>query len=75
MIFMNAQVYGIENLVIYQDNQSAIIMEKNGRDSCTGNFRLIHIRYLFVKDSIDKGEINLEYCPTHLILAIFSLNN
>ena len=29
MMFMSAQGYGIENNVIYQDNQSTIRMEKN----------------------------------------------
>ena len=48
---------------------SAIHMEKNGRNSCTGNSRHIHIIYFFVKDIIYKGEMRVEYCPTHLLLA------
>ena len=70
-MFMGAQGYAIKNNVIYQDNQSAIRMEKNGRNSCTGNSRHIHIRYFFVKDRIDKGEMRVEYCPTHIMLADF----
>ena len=46
-------------------------MEKNGQNSCTGNSRHIHIRYFFVKDIIDKGEMKVENCPTHLMLADF----
>ena len=46
-------------------------MEKNGQNSCTGNSRHKHIRYFFVKDRIDKGEMRVEYCPTHLMLAGF----
>ena len=57
--------------VIYQDNQSAIRMERNERNSCTGNSRHIHIRYFFVKDRIAKGEMRVECCPTHLMLADF----
>ena len=71
IMFMGAQGYAIKKNVIYQDNQSAIRMEKNGRNSCTGNSRDIHIRYFFVKDRIDKGEMRVEYCPTHLMLADF----
>ena len=41
----------------FQDNQSTIIMEKNGRASCTVNSRHINIRHLFVKDRVDNGEI------------------
>ena len=71
IMFMGAQGYAIKNNEIYQDNQSAICMEKNGRNSCTGNSRHKHIRYFFVKDRIDKGEMRVEYCPTHLMLADF----
>ena len=70
-MFMGAQVYSIKNNVIYLDNQSAIRMKKNGRNSCTGNSRHIHIRYFFVKDGIDKGEVRVEYCTTHLMLSDF----
>ena len=66
---MSAQGYGIKNNVVYQDNQSTMRMVKNGRNSCTGNSRHIHIRYFFVKDRVDKGEIKVEYCPTLLMLA------
>ena len=44
-------------------------MEKNGRNSYTGNSYHIFIRYLLIKDRIDKKEVKFEYCPTHLMLA------
>ena len=69
IMFMGAQGYAIKNNVIYQDNQSTIRMEKNGQNSCTGNSRYIHIRYFLVNYRIDKGEMRVEYCTTHLILA------
>ena len=67
-MFMGAQGYAIKNNVTYQNNQSAIRMEKNGRNSCMGNSRHIHIRYFFVKDRIDKDEMRVDYCPKHLML-------
>ena len=69
--FMKAQGYDINTNAVYQDNQSAMKMEVNGRNSCTGNSRHVHIRYFFVKDRVDKGEITIEYCPTHIMLADF----
>ena len=69
MMFMSAQGYGIENNVLNQDNQSEICMEKNGNISFTGKSRHINIRYFFVKDRIEKGEMAVEHCPTHLMLA------
>ena len=41
--FMGGQGYKIEDTVVYQDNKSAILMEINGRNSCTGNSRHINI--------------------------------
>ena len=69
--FMNMQGYTIKNNVLYQDNQSTILMLKNGRNSCTGNSRHIHIRYFFVKDRVDKKEVKIEYCPSLDMLADF----
>ena len=43
--FLHEQGYQINPNILLQDNQSAIRMEKNGRNSCTGNSRHIDIRY------------------------------
>ena len=48
--FLNEQGYDLKSNALYQDNQSAIRMEVNGRNSCTGNSRHINIQYFFVKD-------------------------
>ena len=67
--FMKEQGYEIEKNVVYQDNQSAMKMEINRRNSCTGNSRHIDIRYFFTKDRVDKGEFKIEYCPTYKMVA------
>ena len=67
--FMSAQGYIVKKNILYQDNESAIRMEKNGRNSCTGNSRHIDIRYFFVKDRVDKGEVTIQHCPTTRMLA------
>ena len=56
---------------MYQDNESLIKKDNNGINSCTGNSRQISIRYLFVKDRVDKEEFIIEYCNTSTILANF----
>ena len=69
---MHEQGYIVENNTLLQDNQSTIfLMLKNGRNSCTGNSRIIDIRYFFVKDRIDNTEIRLEYCPSTNMLGDF----
>ena len=40
-MFLEAQGYNIYMNIIFQDNQSTISMAKNGRNSCTVNFRHI----------------------------------
>ena len=67
--FMMAQGYEIKKNIVYQDNQSAMKMEINGRNSCTGNSRHIDIRYFFTKDRIDKKEMTVEYCSTEEMIA------
>ena len=69
MYFMEAQGYPLNKNVVFQDNMSAIKMEKNGRNLCTGNSKHIHARYFFVKDRVSKKEIEIEYCPTGDMIA------
>ena len=69
--FISAQGYTIKDNIIYQDNQSAIKMERNGRMSSTGRTRHIHIRYFWVKDLVDQKLVKIEYCPTEIMLADF----
>ena len=69
--FLEAQGYNLEENTLFQDNQSAFRIQINGRRSCTGNSRYIHIRHFFVKDIVDKKKIQILYCPTEKILADF----
>ena len=67
--FMGAQGYILKNNLFHQDNQSAMKMEKNGRNSCTGNSRHIHIRFFFIKDQVDAKYMEIIHCPTEQMLA------
>jgi hypothetical protein len=66
---MEAQGYPLVTNIFHQDNQSAMKMEKNGRNSCTGNSRHIHIRHFFIKDQVDAKHLEIVYCPTEEMLA------
>ena len=50
-------------------NQSAMKMDINERNSCTGNFRHINIRYFVIKDQVYKGNIIVMYCPSYLMFT------
>jgi hypothetical protein len=62
--FMDAQGYGIQENIVFQDNKSAILMEKNGKASSSKRTKHINIRYYFVTDRINKKELTVEWCPT-----------
>jgi hypothetical protein len=61
--FLEAQGYKVHNSVIYEDNQSAILLEKNGKGSSRKRTQHINIRYFFVKDCIAANEVSVAYCP------------
>ena len=69
-LFLKAQGY-IVKPVVYQDNESAIRLERNGRRSCSQKTRHIDIRYFYLKDLVERGVIEIEYCPTEAMIADF----
>jgi hypothetical protein len=68
-LFMEAQGYGIEKNILYQDNKSAILLEENGKKSSSKRTRAMNIRYFFLTDQIEKGNLVVEYCPTDEMIA------
>jgi hypothetical protein len=62
--FLEAQGYGVKENIVYQDNLSAMLLEKNGKASSSKRTKHINIRYYFVTDRIKKGELTVEWCPT-----------
>ncbi len=50
--------------LLYQDNMSAILLETNGKASSSKRTKHIKVKYFFIKDKVDQGEITIEHCPT-----------
>jgi hypothetical protein len=48
--FLEAQGYTCHDTIIYQDNKSAILLEKNGKKSSSKRMKHINIRYFFITD-------------------------
>ena len=67
--FLESQGYGVFENILYQDNQSAILLEKNGKASSSKRTWHINIRYFFVTDRIANNELNVEWCPTGQMIA------
>ena len=62
--FMEAQGYQIKRNVLFQDNKSTILLLKNGKRSSGKRTRALNIRYFFLHDQQEKGNLAVEYCPT-----------
>ena len=61
--FLKDQGYDIHDNFIYQDNQSAIKLENNGRRSSSKQKRHINTRCYFIADRITKQEGPVDLCP------------
>ena len=70
-LFMKAQGFKVKDNIVYQDNQSAILLERNGRASSSKRTRHIEIRYYFATDRIAKKDLSVEWCSTTKMLADF----
>ena len=69
--FLEAQGYASSDTIIYQDNKSAILLEKNGNLSSSKRTKHINIRYFFITDRVANNEVKIEYCPTDEMVADF----
>jgi hypothetical protein len=69
--FMQAQGYTLKQTILYQDNRSAILLEKNGKMSSSNRTKHVNIRYYFIKDRINKCELSVKHCPTGEMTADF----
>ena len=69
--FLEAQGYPIRKTIVYQDNKSTILLQKNGRASAGKRSRHLKIKYFFITDQVSNGKIEIEYCPTDDMTADF----
>eukprot|EP00957_Ditylum_brightwellii_P118827 9063876-Ditylum_brightwellii.AAC.1 len=63
------QDYKVESSKIYQDNLSAMLLEKNGKWLSGRSTKHINVCYIFVKDRIASGKIEVDHCCTENMMA------
>ena len=68
--FLAGQGYPQLPVLVSQDNQSTIKLVENGRSSSELT-RHIEIGYFWTKDLVDRGLIDIVYCPTGDMIADF----
>jgi len=54
-------------VILHEDNQAAITIAKN--EVINERSKHIDVRYHFIRDHVEKGNIILNYCPTDLMVA------
>ena len=67
---MEEQGYKTEPL-LYQDNQSAMLLENNGTESSSKRTWHLNICYYFITDQIKKKQLKVKYCPTDDMIEDF----
>jgi hypothetical protein len=67
--FLNWQGYNVKDTILYQDNKSAILLEKNGKKSSTKRTKHINVRYFFITDRVKANELSIEHCGTADMVA------
>ena len=63
-LFMEVQGHHVEKNILCQDNKSAILLETNGRKSAGKWSRALNIRYFFLTDQVERGNMIIDYCST-----------
>ena len=72
LLFLDQQGHAIERNIIYQDHQSAILLEMNGLRSAGS--KAWNVQYFFVTDNIEKGTVEILYCLTDKMTRDFMTN-
>ena len=69
--FLDAQGCASNDTISCQDNESAILPEKNGKASSSERTKHIDIQCFFIEDRIDNEELCVDCFPSDMMLADF----
>eukprot|EP01040_Poterioochromonas_malhamensis_P013796 gene13796-15214_t len=66
--FLINQGYDLSSVTIFEDNKSTLALVHNGK-STSERTKHINVRYHFIKDKIESGEIEVQYMSTDQMIA------
>ena len=69
--FLEEQGWKDSTTVVYQDNTSSILLERNGRRSSVKRTKHMDIRYFYVTEQVEKKAIHITHCPTEEMIGDF----
>ena len=61
--------YTLKSNILFQDNTSAILMERNGRACLGKRNRAIDVRYFVIRDAIELGDVEIKHIKTDQMVA------
>ena len=64
LYFIQAQGYNVIHALVYQDNNSTMLLKNNSKMSSSKQTKHIKMKYFFVIDKIEQGEVVVEHMPT-----------
>ena len=70
--FVQAQGYNVDDVYVYQNNQSAVLLDTNSIKYVVKSSRHIRIKYFFVIDRVRDKELKIIHCTTKEMVANFS---
>ena len=69
--FLKMQGIRLQRNILFQDIKSAILLETKGNSSAGKRMRHLDVQYYFIKDSLDRGDLEVQHCPTESMVANF----
>ena len=69
--FLEEQGWLDSATVVYQDNTSSILLERNGRSSSTKRTKHMNIWYFYVTEQVRKKAIHITHCPMEEMVGDF----
>ena len=67
--FLQQQGMRVETPTLHQDNKSTILLHEKGRSSLGKWMRHIEMRYFFINDQVQRGNIKIAYFPASEMYA------
>ena len=67
LYFVQEQGYAMIHATIYQDNKSAILLKTNGKMSSSKRTKHIKMKFFFITEKFEQGEIKVEHMPTNRV--------
>ena len=63
-LWFDVEGYPLDKNLVYCDNQSTMKLKLNSKASSRKQTCHFNIKYFFITDLLNRGEIQTQYCPT-----------